>query len=266
MMRFSCGGTTLGRVMFSLTVVGWAEAEHARTLKAWIGAFRINVPSDYSQTFSGVRVKVGDMKCEDLEVGSMSASYVPPRSLRFHFDDIEASCTGDYDWKYTHWSGVSVKGDGKIDAKIHRTWTSLRAVVDADAWGAPTMLSAKDCGMGLNVKDVDLRGDPVGEVANVFVDSFTDWFIPIIEDYVCESLEKYVYADVTALVSDAGVRQGHTPRGVRATSTSGAITDVTPFHAPFRETVEETRVRPTRVWGAPSGRLRRRSSSWCDTP
>ncbi|KAH8066053.1 paraquat-inducible protein A [Aureococcus anophagefferens] len=177
----------------------------AETLREWIGAMKINVPSRYEDTFSGVKIKVSDMQCEDLVVGAMAAAYEAPRSLAFRFDGIEASCEGDYDWKYESWVG-NIKGDGKLRASIHRTSAAFTVTINADDWGAPTELVTADCAMDLAVDDVDVRGDPVGDAANLFVDSFTDWFLADIEGFVCDSLEEYVYANVGSLLKDAGLQ------------------------------------------------------------
>ena len=134
------------------------------TLREWIGAMKINVPSKYEDTFSGVKVKVSDMSCEDLVVGSLSATYDAPRSLEFAFGGIEADCEGDYDWKYESWLG-NIKGDGKVKASIHRTSATFRVDINADDWGAPTELVTRKCDMSLSVDDVSLRGDPVGDAA-----------------------------------------------------------------------------------------------------
>ncbi|KAH8073501.1 paraquat-inducible protein A [Aureococcus anophagefferens] len=166
---------------------------------------KINVPSRYEDTFSGVKIKVSDMQCEDLVVGAMAAVYEAPRSLAFRFDGIEASCEGDYDWKYESWVG-NIKGDGKLRASIHRTSAAFTVTINADDWGAPTELVTADCAMDLAVDDVDVRGDPVGDAANLFVDSFTDWFLEDIEGFVCDSLEEYVYANVGSLLKDAGLQ------------------------------------------------------------
>ncbi|KAH8098027.1 paraquat-inducible protein A [Aureococcus anophagefferens] len=139
---------------------------------------KINVPSRYEDTFSGVKIKVSDMQCEDLVVGAMAAAYEAPRSLAFRFDGIEASCEGDYDWKYESWVG-NIKGDGKLRASIHRTSAAFTVTINADDWGAPTELVTADCAMDLAVDDVDVRGD---------------------------HLEEYVYANVGSLLKDAGLQ------------------------------------------------------------
>ena len=104
--------------------------QRAASMQEWIYSMRINVPSRYSEEIGGVRVKVSDMKCEKLVVGSMAARYVAPTSLHFEFDGIEAKCEGDYFWKYDAWPLGNVKGDGKVSARemadyLHRRGREL---------------------------------------------------------------------------------------------------------------------------------------------
>ncbi|KAJ8600696.1 hypothetical protein CTAYLR_008318 [Chrysophaeum taylorii] len=181
-----------------------AALERASTLDEWFDAIKIEVQTDYEETFSGVEVEVEDMECEELDVDTINAEYRSGTTLRLEVGGLDAECEGDYEWKYGTLFG-NVRGDGKVEAKLRNSDVRIDLVLDLDAAGAPYSLRATNCRADITLRDISTRGDALGDFLDLFVDSFGDVLASSIESLVCDSLEDFITADLTSLVRSAGL-------------------------------------------------------------
>lgn len=102
-------GLLRGLVAVVALALSARATERALDLEDWIESMRLVPDVKYRTTIAGTKVTVDDIRCEDLRVGGVAATYVPPRSLRLELSDVRASCDGDYEWKYeTRFRGVEV--------------------------------------------------------------------------------------------------------------------------------------------------------------
>mmetsp|Transcript_23391 Transcript_23391/g.30357 ORF Transcript_23391/g.30357 Transcript_23391/m.30357 type:complete len:1526 (-) Transcript_23391:72-4649(-) len=170
----------------------------ASTLEEWLDGLKLKFEVDYDDKFSGIKVEVDKMDCESIEIDVINAEYLAPRGFYLDIDDINAKCEGKYDWSYNTGLG-KVKGDGKVEAIVKNSRVETEMYIQVDDLQAPNYLHVDRCDADIKITDIDTRGDPLGDAANAFIDSFAPFFEDEIEKYVCDLLRDYGFDLVPTL-------------------------------------------------------------------
>ena len=180
-------------------------ADVAGDLDEWLHALDLEIQTDFSETFSGIRVRVDDMMCDRFDLDMIDAEYIPPRTLRLELEGLDGKCEGDYRWDFETVIGT-FGGDGKVSGKIRNSEVRFDAVFGIDeSSGAPSTLKLDNCAVAINFNDLDAKGDALGVALNPILDAFASFFSSDIEAMVCDGIRAVGVVDLQGIVEDAGL-------------------------------------------------------------
>jgi hypothetical protein len=138
-----------------------------------------------SNGFSG---KVTDIRCENLNFGTVTASIDPDVGIRYNGNGLGVHCSAKWDYEFNSWPHLPF-GDGSVLIKATNALVSMALEVQEDGRNRPIAF-ARDARVNIENLDIDFGGGLSAIVLN------------LIEGFISSDIKRNVANAVTSVLAN----------------------------------------------------------------